>query len=277
MERKAAIAVLIAATLAGSSGVFVKHIDMPASSMGFVRSLVPVTAMGLYMLWQKIPFFRGNYRLMLGASALNVIRIFLFFNAFIYTSIAHATLILYTWPIFTTLFSILFLKEQVTRRNILLLVLAFAGIMVVYANQPFSFDNQDFLGMTAALGTAMVYAVTIVIFKHQSGHYSAPEIIFYQNFVGVFAFLPFILINRPLPALVDLEIAAAHAFFLGTLGFSFFFFGLRHLKASTAGLLAYVEIVSALIFSTLWMKEILTWNMGLGGIIIVFTTALLKR
>ncbi len=276
MKQRAALAVILAATMAGSSGVFVKHMEMPVTSMGFFRSLLPVLLMGGIMRYQRIPFFRGNYRLMTGISVLNVLRMYLFFTAYTYTSMGNAILISYTWPIFVNIFSAIFLKEIISRRNIILLVLAFLGIVIVSMNQPFSFENHDFIGMAAALGMALVYALTVVGFKKESHFYSPTEIIFYQNFAGVFLFLPFLFIN-PWPTNMDLMVSAGHSFFLGTIGFSFFFFGLRSLSASTASGLAYIEIVSALLFGIFVMNEPFTWNMAAGGALIILSTALLKR
>lgn len=276
MKQRAALAVILAATMAGSSGVFVKHMEMPVTSMGFFRSLLPVILMGGVMLYQRVPFFRGNYRLMAGISVLNVLRMYLFFTAYTYTSLGNAILISYTWPIFVNVFSAIFLKEIISRRNIILLVLAFLGIVIVSMNQPFSFENHDFIGMSAALGMALIYALTVVGFKKESDFYSPTEIIFYQNFAGVFLFLPFLAIN-PWPTNMDLMISAGHSLFLGTIGFYFFFFGLRSLNASTASGLTYIEIVSALLFGIFVMDEPFTWNMAAGGALIILSTALLKR
>jgi drug/metabolite transporter (DMT)-like permease len=277
MRKKAMFAVLIAATLAGSSGVFIKNLHIPATSIAFIRCALPVLLMGGLMAMRGIPFFRGNYRVMLGASALNALRIFFFFSAYLYTSIGNAVLISYTWPIFVSIFSVLFLGENISRRNIWLMGLAFVGMLVVYANKPFSFADRDFAGMMFALGAAISYAMILIIFKRESNVYSPTETIFYQNLLGVPIFLPFILVTDPAPALSDWLIAGSFTVFLGIFAFQLFFFGLKNLKASTASNLAYIEIVSALLFSTLWLQELLTWNMVVGGAIIMGTTFWLQK
>jgi drug/metabolite transporter (DMT)-like permease len=277
MHQKAFWAVLAGAIMAGSSGVFVKHLHIPATSIAFIRTLIPAALMALWMVLQGTAFFRGNYKLMLGASALNALRLYFFFTAYLYTSIGNAVIISYTWPIFVTVFSMFFLREEVSRRQLWLLGLAFVGILIVYANQPFSFGNRDFIGMSAALGAAIMHAIGVTIFKKETDNYSRPEILFYQNCLGVLVFLPFILFNEPVPTVSDWTIASGHAFFLGIIGFYFFFYGLHYLKASVASALAYVEIVSALLFSVFWMKEELTGNMMLGGAVIVLSTVLLRK
>ena len=277
LERKAFLAVVLGAIMAGSSGVFIKHMNIPASSIAFIRTAIPSLLLGSLMLIRGIRFFRGNYQIMLGASVLNALRLYFFFTAYIYTSIGNAVIISFTWPIFATIFSVLFLKENVSTRSISLLSLAFVGIVFVYADKPISFGNSDFIGMSAALCMATVHALAVIIFKKESQNYSRTEIIFYQNLVGAFAFLPFILINEPIPTQTDLIIASAHAILLGIFAFNFFFFGLKYLPASTTSMIAYIEIVSALLFGVFWMKESLSWNMLVGGGIILMTTALLRR
>ena len=276
-DSKPFLAVIAAASLAGSSGVFVKYMEMPATSMASIRTLVPVLILGAVMALKGITIFRGNYRPLLWASFLNMLRMYLFFVAFIYASIANVVLILFTWPIFVTILSAIFLKEIISRRTWILLGLAFLGILIVFSDQEINFSNKDFLGMAAALGTAAVYAMTVVIFKQASGSYSRTELIFYQNLIGALVFLPFLLTHRPWPTQLDIILSSSHALLLGMLGFGFFFYGLKRLPASQASLLAYFEIVVATCFSIFWFKDPLTWNMLLGGGIIMGTTLSLSR
>jgi len=277
MNTKPYWAVIIAATLAGASGVFVKLMSMPATSISFIRTAIPTLLLGGVMIARDISFFRGNYRLMLVASALNAVRMFLFFTAFIYTDIGKVVIILFTWPIFVTIFSVLFLGEIITQRRIFLLLLSFMGIVVVYANQPLSVDNKDFIGLSAALGTAVSYAITVTIFKSESNNYSRVELMFYQNLLSVGIFLPFFLLHRPWPSTQDWLLSSTHALLFGIVAFNFFFYGLRHLPASVAGLLAYIEIISAMLLGTFLLDEALTWNILLGGAIIISATLALRR
>ena len=276
-ETKATIAVLIAATLAGASGVFVKYMSMPATSMSAIRTGLPVFLLGAYLLFQRKPILRQGYSSLLLASLINALRMYLFFVAFIYASIANVVLILYTWPISVTLFSVVFLKEQVSRKTIGLLGLAFIGIIIVFSNKEFNFENNDFIGMLATLGSATLYAITVVIFKKESASYSPAEIIFYQNLLGALIFIVLFSLYDPWPSQQDILLGSTHAIILGMVGFLFFFFALKHLPASKVSLLAYVEIVSALCFSVFLMKEPLTPNMILGGSMIIGATLLLPK
>ncbi|MEM7656778.1 MAG: EamA family transporter [Bacteroidota bacterium] len=271
------LAVLLAATLAGSAGVFIHYIEIPATSISFIRSVIPAVLAGIWMKWKGIAFFRGNYRVMLIASGLNAIRLFFFFSAYQLTSIGNAVTISYTWPIFVSLGSAWVLKETISVRNRWLMLLAFIGVGVVYANQEFSFENQDFLGMLAALGVAITYACVLVIFKKESNTYRPFETIFYQNLLGIAVFLPFFWFNEPAPTPLDWSLSVGFSVLLGVIAFSFFFYGLSKLKASTASNLAYIEIVSAFLLGTFWLGQELTWNMLLGEAIIMGTTFWLRK
>ncbi|MCK5062697.1 MAG: EamA family transporter, partial [Candidatus Aenigmarchaeota archaeon] len=64
---------------------------------------------------------------------------------------------------------------------------------------------------------------------------------------------------------------------IGIVGFILFFSALKKINASTASHLTYVEVISAAIFGIVLFGELLTWNVLLGGILIIASTYFLKR
>lgn len=269
--------VIFAAAIWGSSGVFIKYLNLPATTMSFFRVIVPTLIITVYFLIKKKKLFKGDNKLMLFASLLNAIRMFLYFVAYIYTSIGNAVIMLYTWPIFAAIFGFFILKEKITKRGIFLMMLAFAGIVFVYLNKEFSFADNDFIGMTAMLISAFVYSLSFIIFKKESEKYSKWETIFYQNLVGCFLFLPFLFINKPLPNLNQVSVVTVYALLIGMVGFGLFFSALKKIKASTASSLSYFEVVSAILFGIIFFKEVLTWNVVVGGLMIVVSTILMRK
>lgn len=270
-------AVIIAATIGGSSGVFIKLLNLSSTSITFFRVFVPVIILLFYFRWEKTKLFQGNYKIMLAASGLNAARMFLFFVAYLYTSIGNAVIILFTWPIFATIFGAILLKEKVTKRTSLLIGMAFLGIVVMYLNKEISFGNKDFIGMVAMLLSAILFSLTAVIFKKELINYSKTETVFYQNFIGAIVFLPFIFINKPLPTITQISVATIYGFLVGIVAFLLFFFALKKLKMSHYSLLTYWEVPAALIFSVIFFKEIITLNMIIGGALIVIAGLLLRK
>ena len=131
--------------------------------------------------------------------------------------------------------------------------------------------------MTAMLLSAVIYALTVIIFKKESEKYSKYEIIFYQNIIGSIIFIPFIFINKPLPTLFQTSVGLVYGALIGLVGFIFFFSALKKIKASTVSFLSYFEVVSAIILSVIFFQEVLTWNMGVGGLLIILATTLIKK
>lgn len=271
------LAVIIAATIGGSSGVFIKFIDLPPSTITFFRMAVPVIILSVYLLNKGKQLFRGNYKIMLSASLLNAIRMFLFFVGYLYTSIGNAVIILFTWPIFGSLFSAIFLKEKISKRTAALIGLAFGGIVIMYINKEIGFGNKDFIGMAAMLLSAVLFSVTAVIFKKELVNYSRTETIFYQNLVGAIAFLPFIFINTPAPSAMQTGVTVFYSVLIGIASFALFFYALRRLKMSHYALFTYWEVIAALLFSVLFFQEVITWNMIAGGGLILATGIMLRK
>ncbi len=271
------LAVIFGATLGASGGVFAKILGLPSTSLSFFRLFVPVVILFFYLLWKKVKLFRGNFGIMLVASALNAVRIFLYFFAFLNTSLANGIIILFTWPIFGALFGAVFLKEKLRLRTCSLIGLAFVGIIVMYLNKDIRFGSSDFIGICAMLLSAMIFAFTAVIFKKNLEYYSRSESIFYQNLVGAVLFLPFMFINQPFPSFFQISIASLYAFLVGIVGFGLFFYALHKLDMSHYSLFAYWEVVAAIIFGIVLFGEVIAWNIVVGGSLIVVSGLLLRK
>jgi len=268
---------IVAAVIWGSSGIFIKYIDLPPTTVTFFRLAVPTLILFIFLTVKKIKLFHGNNKLILLASTLNAGRIFLYTVGFTFASIGNAVIILYTWPIFVTVFSMLFLKEQVKKRTFLLLFIALIGTIFIYLNKEFSFSDNNFIGITAMFISAAIYALTVIIFKKESEKYSKYETIFYQNLIGSIILIPFIFINKPLPSLPQTSLGILYGILIGIIGFLFFFSALKKIKASTVSFLSYIEVPSAIILSIIFFQESLTWNMVVGGLLIILATILIKK
>ncbi len=269
--------VIIAATFGGLGGALIKILNLPATSSSFFRFGVPIVILFLILKFRKIPLFTGNYKIMLVASLLNVLRIFCFIAGYIYTTMGNAILIFFTWPIFASLLSIIFVKEKIRLRTFLLLIMAFLGIAVMYLGSGITLSNKDFIGMSFMLVSAITYAFTIVIFKKELPHYTKTETLFYQNLIGAVVFLPFIFVNKPYPTLPQVGLGIIYPIVAGLCTFYLFFSALNKLKVSHYSLLTYWEVIASIFFGYVFFGEAITFNMAIGGIIIVISGILLTK
>ena len=269
--------VLLAAAIWGSAGPFVKYLNLPPTSVTFFRLAVPSLILLVYLIIKKAPLFKGDNKLILIISSLSTVRMYFYFVGFTLTSIANAIIMFYTWPIFVAVLSAPLIKEKAAKKMNSLIGLAFLGIVLMYLNKNFSLSDHDFIGMGAMLISSLLNAVSMIVYKKEAHKYSKYEMIFYQNIIGAVVFLPFIFINSPKPTFVQINIAIIYAILIGLIGFSLYFSALRKIKVSTASFLSYMELVSGVIFGVILFHEKLTWNMTLGGLLIVASTLLLRK
>lgn len=86
----------------------------------------------------------------------------------------------------------------------------------------------------------------------------------------------FLIFNAPSPTAMDAALGVTYGLLVGVVAYNFFFFALKHLDASRASMLTYVEVVSAVLLGYLVLDEVLSWNMVVGGGCIILSTILLK-
>jgi drug/metabolite transporter (DMT)-like permease len=260
---------ILAATLGGSGGIFVKALSLPVTTVAFFRFFVPAIGLGIFFLIKRIKPFHGNYAWMLFISILSAVRMIFYIIGFTSTTIGDAQVLFFTWPIFIVLFSILILKEKVSKRVWLLFLLAFMGVIVLFKDKEFSFSNSDFIGLAYILLTAILTGLMTVLIKKYIKEYSNIETIFYQVLVGALIFLPLFFYNYPLPTTGQLSIGILYGIVVGLIVWGLYFTALRKIKASYFSLLTYWEVPMAAIYASIFLKEYITLNNIIGALFIV--------
>ncbi|MBU1074732.1 DMT family transporter, partial [Patescibacteria group bacterium] len=245
--------------------------ELEPETITFFRLAVPAFVLFFFIkFYKKKKILRGNFKLMLVASAFNASRMFLYFLAFSYTSVANGVIMLYTWPIFSSIFGVIFIKEKAKLKEWLLISLAFFGVIVMMSNQELAFSNSDLVGMLAMLASAALYAMTVIIFKKGLDEYSPTETIFYQSILGAVIFLPFIFFNNEGLTISKSLLAIGHyGLLVGILVFVLLFRALKKLKVIRFSLISYWEVVAGIIFGVILLGDRITLNMVFGGLMII--------
>jgi drug/metabolite transporter (DMT)-like permease len=277
MKQRAFLALVVAGIIAGTTGIIIKNISVDAKAIAWIRMGLPTILLGGWLLFKKRSLVKPGYKAMLLASSLNAIRLYLYILAFVLTSIANATVLFYSYPIFAAIFGYVFLKEKVVRLHIWLILLSFIGLIIAYSDRSFSIMNDDIIGMTAALFAAIIYALTVIIFKSRVHHFDQIEMIFYQNLLGGILFLPFFIIAFPIMTIADFTWGSTYAIVVGLFVFYLFFLGLKELKAYMASAIMYLEVVSAVVLGYVILGEVITLRMMIGGSMIIASSFLLNQ
>jgi S-adenosylmethionine uptake transporter len=107
---------------------------------------------------------------------------FLFFWGIGRVPLAQAIALTFIAPLIALLLAALFLKEDIGPRSIAGSVLAFSGVIVIVLGQSrAAVGDNVLLGTAAILGSALCYAVNIVLMRHQALAAKPLEINFFQS------------------------------------------------------------------------------------------------
>ena len=269
--------VIVAAMIWGTGGAFIKYLDLPPSTLTFFRLAIPTAFFFIYLKITRTELFKKGCKIILFASSLNVIRIFLFFVGFTFTTIGNAVIVLYTWPIFAAITSHIYLKEKLTRTNAFMILIAFLGVIFLLFDKNISMASKDFIGIIAMLISAAISGIVLVIFKKEMSKFTKYETVFYQNLVGSIIFLPAIFINNPIPTITQTSVALIYGLLIGVVSYTLFFSALKKIKVAIASYLSYIEVLVGVVLGILFFKEVLTWNMLMGGILIIIPALFLRK
>ena len=97
-------------------------------------------------------------------ASINVIAMLLFFYALSITELAVVQALSFTAPLFTTVLAVFLLREQVRLRRWLAIVVGFTGVLIII--RP-GFQAIE-LGTVLVLGSAFIWALTMIIIKRLS-------------------------------------------------------------------------------------------------------------
>ncbi|HVH37567.1 MAG TPA: DMT family transporter [Sphingomicrobium sp.] len=122
----------------------------------------------------------------------------LFFWAIGRVPLAQAIALTFIAPLIAMMLASTFLHEKIGRRSIIGAVAAFAGVLIIVLGQARAeLGNEVLLGTAAILGSALCYAVNIVLMRRQSQAAEPLEINFFQSvtvavlWLGVVPFIGF--------------------------------------------------------------------------------------
>ena len=284
MKKKAFLFIIIAGLLWGSSGIFVKFISplgFTSLQMTAVRGAISLLCMAAYVLISDRSLFlvKPAYLLLLAP-----IGVFLFSTASLYytamqmTSISTAVVLMYTSPIYVSVFSMLFLGEKRSPLKfaaILLLVVGCGLVSGIVGG--FRFDPLGILlGFLSGLSYAAYNILTKIALKKGNNPIS----------VSLYGFLFMVIVAIPFSSPTSLfenisaspSVALPLLIGLGICTFVLPYFlytsAMKDLSAGTASAFSVVEPLAATVYSVVFFKEKLD-VFGVVGIVTVLISVIL--
>ena len=274
------ILIIIAGLFWGSMGLFVRRLNALGFSSIQVACLRLVTAgiiFALILLIKDPKGFKIKARDIPLFLALGLVSI-LFFTCCYFTAIrlmtmSTAAILLYTSPVWVMVLSVIFLKEKITSRKVIALILAFAGCILVSG-----FGGRVTLpGVLAGLGSGLGYGLYSIFGTFALRKYKPLTVTCYTFLIAgagsIFVSDPSDLFSKisgagSVPAFAGFVLLTAVV--TAVIPFLLYTIGLNKTTASKAAVLATVEPAAATLFGFFVMKESLGL-IAVCGIILVFT------
>ena len=270
--------------LFGTIGIFVHFLPLPSAFIAMVRGFVGAAFLLLLMAAKKqkpdrIAIKKNLPVLLLSGTALGINWILLF-EAYNNTSIATATLCYYFAPIIVILVSPLLLKEKLTVKKLICVLVALVGMVFVSGvlNAEFS-AGKDFVGVLFGLGAACLYA-SVMILNNKLHDIEAYDRTVMQLGVAGIVLLPYVLLTQHVAAAdftVSVIILLAVVGIVHT-GFTYalYFASMKDLPAQTVAIFSYLDPVVAILLSALFLKEPLG-VFGIIGAVLVLGAAIVSE
>ena len=183
-----------------------------------------------------------------------------FYYLFYYTGTSmmlasQAFIVNYLWPIMSVIFACILLKEKMTARKTLAILLSFAGVIVVTGKDILHFDKTTLLGALFCILGAVSYGVYTAL--NQKTHYDKRISTMFFYFTSFSLTLIINLLSGGFPAFRIIEILgfAWNGIFTMALAGTCWMLALESGKTAKISNLAYITPFLSLIWTAIFLKE----------------------
>ena len=262
----------------GSIGVMVSYADMPATMLLCLRMAFAAAALGLVVLatgsWRDLRTPGAPLRL-LGISVALSLNLILYFLAIRYTGVAVAIFLSYLAPLYLAFVAPLFLKEKTERVVYVALAVGLAGMaLILVPGLLLEGVKLSAAGLVCGWAAGVMYAVYLLFAKSLRGLdvRSTPVVFTQSAFTAAVMLVPGLLAVNAVHYQytgIDLLMAALLGLVTTAFSFSLFMDGLRYIRVQHAGIIAYVEPVSAPLYALVLLGQVpSSWTIAGGALIV---------
>ncbi len=288
-RRQGYVLVIIAAALWATMGLFYKglmaHYTLPALTIVFWRAVVAALALFLYLRLRGIPWriARRDVPLFLGFGALGIAAFYaLYIRAIAWSGMGMAAVLMYTAPVWVTLYGALVLGEGLNRVKAAALGLALVGCVLVSRLYDESARSLNTAGILAGLGAGVTYGSYILFSRATARRGYAPWVAqAWALALGGLGLLPWqtaegLLVPWRTPALAWWLLLLGLVPTLG--GGVAFTAALRSVTASEASIVATLEpVLAAFLGWAVWQEQLDGVQLLGAGLILVAVIAIQRR
>jgi drug/metabolite transporter (DMT)-like permease len=191
------------------------------------------------------------------------ISLMLYFNAITLTSVSNAVLLSYSYPIFASIFSNMYLNEKLTKEKVLFIIAAFLGMFLIFRVDFSALNIGDLMALISGITSGMAVVSIRELRKTESSWMIVLSFVFFGTLFSLF-FLKDNVVVPGGPALAALLLIGV----LGTAGQLFQTYAFKLCSTALGGVISMSSVVIATILGILIFHDSLTINTVIGGILI---------
>lgn len=277
MKTKRARVELIASMfIFGTLGPFVRNIPLESGELALCRAVLASVLIGGYMVVSKNRIVFSEIRkelplLLLSGMAMGI-NWMLLFQAYKYTTVSIATLSYYFAPVLVTVVCPVLFKEKLTKKQVLCFVMSTIGVVMIVGVSGFGTSGSDLTGILFGLSAAVFYATVILLNKFIRNIAGLPRT-FLQFLAASMVLILYVSCTGGLKissldgrGLVNLLIVGL---FHTGITYCMYFSSLKELRGQEAAILSYIDPLTAVLISVLFLNEQLSFVQAVGGILIL--------
>lgn len=279
-ETNAKASLILAMVIFGTIGIFRKYIPLPSGIVACVRGILGVAFLLVFIKIKKIKMDREAIKkhlwILLVSGGFIGLNWVLLFESYRYTSVAVATLCYYMAPIFVMIVSPFLLKEKLTVKKVLCVIVALIGMVFVSGVLDGGIsDVSEMKGILFGLGAAALYA-TVIMMNQKLREVPTYDKTIMQLGAAAVVLIPYILFVEDLSAVVLTPLIVFMLIIVGVvhtgIAYALYFGSMNGLKAQTVALFSYIDPIVAIILSAMFLKEPMTIYSAIGAVLVLGAT-----
>ena len=283
-QTAARLKLIVVMLLFGTIGIFVRTISMPSSIIALVRGIIGSVFLLLVVFARRTGIDmsavkRNWWKLLLSGGCIGVNWILLF-EAYRFTTVATATLCYYLQPVIVVLGSALVLKEKLSIRKLLCVLVAILGMIPVSGVLESMPTAGEVTGILLATGAALLYGINILTNKTMQG-LSPFDMTIFCMITATLTLLPYTLLTEDWSAIVwepqSLLLLLVVGIIHTGVAYALYYSALEKMKAQEVAIYGYIDPICAILLSALLLSEPLTVGIVIGAVMILGATYISER
>ena len=228
--------------------------ELSGAEIGFARMAVGIVPVLIVPAWRRAAMQFQRVDLIMYRGIFGGLTVLLYFLAIEHTGAGIATLLNYTSPIWSGIFSLSFIGERFSPRVLLPMPIALLGVYLVVSGSGFGINRW----MLAALLAAVASGAAVTAMRAARRGENSWSVYASFCFFGMLVNLPMTItrFRRPYGAKTWIALAATAAFAMA--GQLLMTFTLRWIDAMTVGVMLQLAVLVAMALGALFLHEVIT-------------------